>query len=483
MNNPQISVSDIKYTLQTLNASIALTTRVVTVRVIAENEYIKRESSGQAKVKRARCFDLKWSGAPQLQKQPPKKKQKKSLLPPPTTVMKTEVESEEEEIEEASYLTSQNTPLTEASIKTLSNYAVHPWEALNLNVERGGRVEVGSGAVGGEGRDAVGRGEVVEVARRCAGVKGGRGKWMGGEMDSRSFVSIVKSFKVVYPEVPEESFLRYLPEEVVEMPEGHTNNDEETETPVKEEEEESPASITSKTSNMSEEPPVESVRENLLGFMDKAEPSPAASAAAEVASNQLGVNPNMSNTGMSNMFPTLPPPPPPPVAQPNLTPRQTDFFQNCLQPPPRPPSPPKPTPMQQYNIQVEHLKKLQQAKQKELSTASTSSLPQKEKTTYNPKSKITAPPKKRKKGTQPYNASSSTSSTPTQIYPPSPQRDPLAGIYRSIISAQSENARKHRRREFQFMTSDKVGGRLREMVNRGEELREEERRVWEILGE
>lgn len=96
--------------------------------------------------------------------------------------MKTEVESEEEEIEEASYLTSQNTPLTEASIKTLSNYAVHPWEALNLNVERGGRVEVGSGAVGGEGRDAVGRGEVVEVARRCAGVKGGRGKWMGGEV-------------------------------------------------------------------------------------------------------------------------------------------------------------------------------------------------------------------------------------------------------------------------------------------------------------
>jgi len=38
----------------------AKTMHVVTARVVVNGEYLKRESSGQAKVKKARCFNLNW---------------------------------------------------------------------------------------------------------------------------------------------------------------------------------------------------------------------------------------------------------------------------------------------------------------------------------------------------------------------------------------------------------------------------------------
>ena len=55
-------VSDIHPWMKSINAGNAKTSRTVTVRVTAAGEYVNRESSGQAREKRARCYNLRWEG-------------------------------------------------------------------------------------------------------------------------------------------------------------------------------------------------------------------------------------------------------------------------------------------------------------------------------------------------------------------------------------------------------------------------------------
>ncbi|GMH98282.1 hypothetical protein TrST_g983 [Triparma strigata] len=476
INNPSVDVSDISSTILSLTAATCLTQRVVTVRVICSGEYIKRESSGQAKVKRARCYDLKWEGLPQLPPpKPPKKKAKKNLQIPPRSPSPTPSENSTGSLEGEFLNPNSSTILTEDSIKTLSSYSIHPWESLNLNiVKREGMV--GSSAIKKMVKSGIEVCDCTGVARKVAGVEGGRGRWTGGEVESRSFVSMVRSLRGRYPEVGEGSFLRFLPEEREEITEGG-----EEETPVKEEEEEeegeeeSPASV---MSNRSDEKAAEPL--NLIGIMERA--SPAATKAAEVASGQRDGQKDGTDEGMLSME-TLQAKPvavapvavAPTAVAPDQAPNPTPAtFPPPVMPPPEflpiPSAPVQtPTPMQQYQIQLQHQLQTQAALQ-----IQHHQIPPK--TTYKPKSINKPPPRKKLPPSSPPPSS-------TLLSVPLSQRPGLISVYKNLLSTCYEkDTREHRRREWQFMTGDKVGTRLREVVNRGMELREEEKRVMDVIG-
>eukprot|EP00520_Triparma_pacifica_P016754 CAMPEP_0118641330 /NCGR_PEP_ID=MMETSP0785-20121206/5223_1 /TAXON_ID=91992 /ORGANISM="Bolidomonas pacifica, Strain CCMP 1866" /LENGTH=152 /DNA_ID=CAMNT_0006532765 /DNA_START=266 /DNA_END=721 /DNA_ORIENTATION=+ len=55
-------VSDIVPWMQSICANNAKTSRTVMVKVQANGEFVCRESSGQAREKRARCYNLRWEG-------------------------------------------------------------------------------------------------------------------------------------------------------------------------------------------------------------------------------------------------------------------------------------------------------------------------------------------------------------------------------------------------------------------------------------